>query len=141
MYQLPSGYGYVFGVLGSSFFMNTYLIINVAMARKKYDIQYPLLYAPPGHKNEKEFNCVQRAHQNTLESYSFVMLNMCLCGLVYPKTSAALGFIWVVGRVIYGAGYASGGPSGRTLGGIIAHLGDIPLVFLALKISYDMINQ
>ena len=36
---LPPNYGYVFGVLGSSFIMNTYLTINVAMARKKYKVK------------------------------------------------------------------------------------------------------
>ena len=138
---LPTGYGYVFGVLGGSFAMNVYLTINVAMARKKYGITYPALYAPPGHKHEVAFNSVQRAHQNTLESYSFVMLNMCMNGLVYPVTSAAFGAIYCVGRVIYGYGYSSGGPEGRYLGGIVTHLGDIPLVVLSCKIAYDFISQ
>ncbi len=69
-FSFPENYGYVFGVLGGSFFMNLYLIINVANARKKCDIHYPTLYAPAGHKYESEFNSIQRAHQNTLESYS-----------------------------------------------------------------------
>ena len=46
MLQLPSNYGYVMGVLGGSFFMNGYLTYLVIMARKKYDVQYPYLYAP-----------------------------------------------------------------------------------------------
>jgi glutathione S-transferase len=62
--------------------MNSYLTYNVLAARNKYGIQYPNLYAPLGHKNEKEFNCAQRAHQNTLESFSIVMLNMGLCGKI-----------------------------------------------------------
>ena len=110
-------------------------------ARKKYSILYPALYAPAGHKFEEKFNCIQRAHQNTLESYSLVMLQMCLCGLVYPITSAAFGAVWCVGKVIYGYGYSTGGPSGRQLGGIISHLGDIPLVVTTLKIAYDMITE
>lgn len=43
-----------------SFFMNGFLTVKVAMARKKYKITYPTLYAPPGHKFEIEFNSVQR---------------------------------------------------------------------------------
>jgi len=121
--------------------MNTYLTANVVMARKKYGVDYPALYAPLDHKNEKEFNSVQRAHQNTLESYSIVMLQMMACGLVYPVTSATCGGLWVVGRIIYGYGYATGGPKGRMLGGIISHLGDIPLVIITLKIAYDMIKK
>ena len=138
---LPQDYGYVFGVLGASFLMNGYLTFNVAMARRQYKIEYPALYAPPDHKYEKEFNSVQRAHQNTLESYAIVMLQTALCGLVYPKTSALFGGIWTVGRVIYGYGYAKGGPSGRTFGGFVSHLGDIPLVVMCFKIAYDMIRK
>jgi hypothetical protein len=40
--------------------MNGFLTVKVAMARKKYKITYPALYAPPGHKFEIEFNSVQR---------------------------------------------------------------------------------
>lgn len=138
---LPSNYGYVFGVLGSSFFMNGYLQYLVIKARSKYGIKYPALYAPAGHKNEIEFNSTQRAHQNTLESYSFVMLNMCVNGLVYPVTSACMGGIWVVGRIVYGYGYTSGGPDGRMAGALLSHLGDFPLVILSLKIAYDMITK
>lgn len=103
---LPSNYGYVFAVLGGSFFVNSFLAIQVALARKEYGINYPLLYAPAGHKHEKAFNCVQRGHQNMLESYAIVMLQMCVTGLVYPITASACGLIWSIGRVLYGIGYA-----------------------------------
>lgn len=150
---------YCFAVLGASCFMNIYLSINVAIARKKYNVQvrmasrcvvdirwrpghmqtipphhppphaalcysprvhcsftsaharaaqYPALYAPPGHKNEFEFNSVQRAHQNTLESYGPVMVQMMACGLKYPVTAAVCGALYVLGRVIYGYGYGKG---------------------------------
>ena len=62
MQYLPENYGYVLGVVGLSHFMNIFLMIQVVKARKMYDIVYPALYAPADHKNEKEFNCVQRAH-------------------------------------------------------------------------------
>lgn len=70
---LPNEYGYIFAVLAASCIMNIYLVFNVVTARKKYGVDYPALYAPSGHKFEFEFNSVQRAHQNTLESYAFVM--------------------------------------------------------------------
>ena len=41
-------------------------------------------------------------------------------------------------RVIYGYGYSKGGPEGRMAGGLISHLGDIPLVFTCLKVAYDL---
>jgi glutathione S-transferase len=136
---LPPGFGYVFGVLGSSFFMNMYLSVLVMNARKKYNVQYPALYAPTGHKFESEFNCVQRAHQNTLESYALVMCTMCTCGLVYPVTSAILGGIWVAMRFVYGYGYATYGPNGRMAGGLLSHIGDWGLTIMCLKIAYDMV--
>lgn len=124
--------------------MNIYLVVNVARARKQFGIEYPNLYAPPDYKNKEDaekFNSVQRAHQNTLESYPIVMLQMALCGLVYPEYAASFGGIWVVGRFIYGYGYATGGPKGRTFGGIISHLGDLPLMFMTFYIGYNMITN
>ena len=86
-------------------------------ARKKYDVKYPLLYAPDKHPDATAFNSAQRAHQNTLESISLVNVSMLVNAILFPKLSAALGAIWCVGRVIYIHGYATGGPKGRTLGG------------------------
>jgi glutathione S-transferase len=138
---LPKEYGYVFAVLGGSFFMNAFLTVKVALARKKYNVQYPALYAAPGSKYEQEFNCVQRGHQNMLESYSLVMLQMSVTGLAYPITAAAFGGIWVIGRVIYGVGYATGGPGGRYLGVLIAKMGELPLAFMTMKVGYEMIKN
>ena len=36
-------------------------------------------------------------------------------------------------------GYSKGGPDGRMAGAIISHLGDIPLVFICLKVAYDLV--
>eukprot|EP00657_Telonema_sp_P-1_P008245 TRINITY_DN2904_c0_g1_i1.p1 TRINITY_DN2904_c0_g1~~TRINITY_DN2904_c0_g1_i1.p1 ORF type:complete len:108 (+),score=38.33 TRINITY_DN2904_c0_g1_i1:134-457(+) len=102
--------------------MNFFLVFQVIKARKAYDIQYPALYAPSGSKYEKEFNSVQRAHQNTLENFAPIQILMIVNGLLYPKLAALLGFVWVAGRVIYGIGYASGGPQGRKIGGMVSHL-------------------
>ena len=121
--------------------MNGYLTWNVISARRKYGVKYPALYAPPGHKFENEFNSVQRAHQNTLESYAVNMFQMALNGLVYPQLSALFGALWVVGRVIYGAGYAAFGPSGRMVGFGIGALGSVPPIFVSFKIAYDMVTK
>lgn len=129
--EITPEYGYVVLVLAASFIMNLYLTINVVLARKKYDVQYPALYAPESHKHAKAFNCVQRAHQNTLESWAPIMILMLVVGLCAPKPAAAFGGIWVASRFIYGYGYATGGPQGRMLGGGLGHLGDFPLIGLA----------
>jgi len=66
---------------------------------------------------------------------------MCICGLIHPVSSAVFGAVWVVGRVVYGYGYAVGGPQGRMAGGLISHVGDFPLFAMCLKIAYGMVMQ
>merc|ERR1711957_1048023 len=39
-----------------------------------------------------------------------VMITMFACGLVYPTAAAISGIFWVVGRFVYGFGYALGNP-------------------------------
>jgi glutathione S-transferase len=58
-----------------------------------------------------EFNCVQRGHQNALEYYPFYLAFLLLGGLKHPLVSSACGAAWIVGRVMYAHGYASGGKS------------------------------
>jgi hypothetical protein len=47
--------------------------------------------------------------------------------------------VWIHADNLALAGYAKGGPEGRMAGGLISHLGDIPLVFVCLKVAYDLI--
>ena len=70
--------------------MNGFLIVKVAMARKKYNIQYPYLYAPLGHKFETEFNSVQRGTIIINPSHYFLIpmqkeSNSNLLGISSPK--------------------------------------------------------
>jgi hypothetical protein len=58
---------------------------------------------------------------------------MILNGLFNPCLSAIFGFCWVVGRCLYGHGYAKNGPDGRKLGAIISNLaGLFPLYLMTL---------
>lgn len=109
-------------------------------ARKKYDVQYPALYAPPDHKYAKEFNCVQRAHQNTLENWASVQVLTIVNGIVFPVTSAICNGIWVVGRFLYIQGYGTGDPDKRMLGGIVSHGGDLPLLIMTFVSGYTLIK-
>ena len=122
-------------VIGASHLMNFYLVANVIKARRKYGVKYPALYADASNcKDAKErdaFNSVQRAHQNTLENWASIQILILVNSLVFPRASTTLGAVWVLGRIIYGYGYASGGPEGRKAGGIISHLGDIPLILMS----------
>ncbi|KAH7414587.1 hypothetical protein KP509_14G000700 [Ceratopteris richardii] len=67
-------------------------------------------------KEDSVFNCYQRAHQNTLESYPAFIALLLSSGLGYPLTASTFGMIWVVGRVFYSLGYYSGDPRKRMRG-------------------------
>jgi glutathione S-transferase len=93
-------------------------------------VKYPTLYAPEGHKHYIEFNSIQRAHQNTLETWAPVMMLMMALGLFSPKPAAGLGLVWVVARFIYGYGYATHGPNGRMIGALLSYAGILPLMWM-----------
>ncbi|KAH9525566.1 Microsomal glutathione S-transferase 3 [Bulinus truncatus] len=120
-YQLPGDYGYVALVVAESWILLNYLGFQVMKARKKYDVQYPKLYSDVS----MEFNCIQRAHQNTLEVYPQFLAFLLLGGLQFPRASAVLGNIWLVSRVVYAHGYYTFDPSKRNRGafGYIGLLG------------------
>ena len=60
---LTPEYGYCVAAFFATILCNFYKVVTVVKARKLYDVQYPNLYAPDGHKNKKEFDCAQRQHQ------------------------------------------------------------------------------
>ena len=95
--------------------------MKVSKARKQYGVDYPNLYAVAGsthiHKHGalvKEFsqddadkyNATQRAHQNAVESMPSA-IGLMICGAFgFPAIAGILGFLWIVGRIVYAAGYA-----------------------------------
>ncbi|CAL1539293.1 unnamed protein product [Lymnaea stagnalis] len=120
-YQLPGDYGYVAFVVAGSWGVLNYLGFRVMQARKKYDVQYPKLYSETSH----EFNCIQRAHQNTLEVYPQFLGFLLLGGLQLPRLSAAFGVVWLLSRIVYAHGYYTFDPAKRNRGafGYIGFLG------------------
>lgn len=83
--------------------------------RKKTKIIYPQAFAETADfakadsaeekKNLYLFNCAQRAHSNFNENHPSVMAALVLSGIVYPQTSAALGAVWSLGRIVSRIGY------------------------------------
>ena len=55
MVGIPDEFGYVVIVIGLSWFMNFFLVTLVIMARKKYGVEYPTLYADKDHKGAEVF--------------------------------------------------------------------------------------
>uniref|UniRef100_A0A0X3NHA9 Glutathione S-transferase 3, mitochondrial n=1 Tax=Schistocephalus solidus TaxID=70667 RepID=A0A0X3NHA9_SCHSO len=131
LYELPTCfpryYGGVLLVGVGSFALNMFLAARVVQGRKKWDIQAPLMY----HPTNEEFNCIQRAHQNYLESLPFFLMSLFVGGLRSPVGAAVVGSIYLVGRVVYYHGYTSGNPKNRCRGAF----GFFALALLMLNMS------
>ena len=121
---LPRAFGLVvlINVIGTAFL--TILIgFKVGAARSKYTekatkdgdddaearFAYPKMYAEGFSTAAREFNCVQRSHQHTLETYQLVLVMSLIGGLSQPLTTAGSGLLWMVARHKWANGYAAPG--------------------------------
>lgn len=121
---LPKHYGCVVFTAVGSVLVNHWMVFNVMRARKKYNVKYPMLYSP----DNQTFNCIQRAHQSTLETYPQFLLLLMVGGLQYPRVAAVGGVVYLLGRIAYAIGYSTGDPQKRVWGsfgfvGLVALLG------------------
>ena len=69
------------------------------------------------------FNNWQRAHLNFLETFSIVVVMSFITAINQPLWAAVVGYVLVLGRIIYGLGYCHAGPKGRLVGAILWDLG------------------
>ena len=118
--EISTEFGYViFGQIGA-FVTLLYLSSKVGAARKKFQVHYPDLYTTDPAK--KEFNCIQRGHQNALETYpAFALFNV-IGGFRHPVPAAILAVTWSVGRIAFMKGYSTGKPDQRNSYGGQLHL-------------------
>ncbi|XP_022294415.2 glutathione S-transferase 3, mitochondrial-like [Crassostrea virginica] len=132
---LSGDFGYVVLVMISSVFMLMWMGFKVGTARKKYEVPYPKMYSD----HDDRFNCVQRAHQNTLENYPSYLLLQVLSGLFAPKLAALSGLIWCAGRIAYAQGYYTGDPAKR-MRGAFAYIGLLTMLVCSIIFALNLLK-
>lgn len=120
-----------------SVFLNTWLAIRVGLARKKFGVEYPAMYADG--EDKKVFNCIQRSHQHYLELYPQFLALLLLGGLQCPKVSAGAGVVYLVGRIAFAIGYSTGEPDKRKYGGF-ASIGMLVLLGNTLCFAFHQLK-
>jgi len=134
--SLPEDYGYVILTGVGAIFMTMWKGFKVGAARKKYNVEYPDMYS----KDSKIFNCIQRSHQNTLENIPTFMFLLTTAGFSHPKVSAAAGWVWIAGRIVYAIGYNTGEPKARVKGAF-GYLGLLTLLGCTIHTAVQTIRM
>ncbi|CAL0307676.1 unnamed protein product [Lupinus luteus] len=139
---LPKYYGFVAIVLVLYCFLNFYMGFQVGKARKTYNVPYPTLYASESeNEHAKIFNCVQRGHQNSLETMPVFFMLMILGGLKHPIISTALGLLHTVARYFYFTGYATGEPENRLQSKGLHLVALLGLMVCTLSLAWTLLIQ
>ncbi|CDF36143.1 microsomal glutathione S-transferase [Chondrus crispus] len=105
--EIPRLYGLIILVAVQNWFILMWQALRLAKARKEHDVKYPTMYE---NKEPSPFNCVQRAHQNSLEWNPGFLSFLFISGITTPIFSTAAGVVYNVGRVYYAKGYYRGNP-------------------------------
>jgi uncharacterized membrane protein YecN with MAPEG domain len=110
-----------------------WMITRVLAARIKSGIAAPAMTGDP------LLERAVRAHYNTLEWLPIFLVSLWLFAIYWNEVVAAiLGGVWIIGRIIYAAGYHAGA-NRRQPGFMIQALATAMLLFGALgRIIYDM---
>ncbi|XP_039642177.1 microsomal glutathione S-transferase 3b [Perca fluviatilis] len=125
---LPSSFGYVI-------FTSTPAWLMYCMFDLRFTLQYPTMYSD----KEQVFNCIQRAHQNTLEVYPQWLVFQTIAALVYPLSASVLGAIWVTSRFSYAWGYYTGDPAKR-MNGAYGYIGYFGVIFLSISVALQLLG-
>mmetsp|Transcript_20625 Transcript_20625/g.43201 ORF Transcript_20625/g.43201 Transcript_20625/m.43201 type:complete len:151 (-) Transcript_20625:168-620(-) len=106
--DIPENYGYVvLTTLVGQFFVSFSMGGNVIVARKKYNVPIPNLYATPGqHKEADAFNRVQRGHQSMFETLGAFTGLALVGGLKNPITCSICSALYLGGCYLFQVGYS-----------------------------------
>uniref|UniRef100_A0A7S1FAW8 Glutathione transferase n=1 Tax=Noctiluca scintillans TaxID=2966 RepID=A0A7S1FAW8_NOCSC len=124
---VPRLYGFVLLNAVASGFMMFFLGMKVGLSRKTFiekakeagdeeaeeRFSYPKVYAEGFSESAKHFNCVQRGHQQALETYPQVLAFSLIGGLAHPVLTSLGQVVWMIARWKWAQGYASGDPLKR----------------------------
>lgn len=108
-----------------------WMVMGVGAARRKSGIDAPAMTGDPGLER------AVRIQANTLEWLPVFIPSLWLCHIFWQPQDqsgiivAAIGVVWIVGRIIYGLAYAKD-PAKRSLGFGIQLLATAVLLFGAL---------
>jgi glutathione S-transferase len=73
---------------------------QVAVAHIKFGVRLPQTYGHP------DFERMFRIHENTLEWMPTFLAPLWLCAIYFSDVAAAaVGFVWIAGRIVYFLGY------------------------------------
>lgn len=118
---LPCGYGLVILVVTVTYMWVVIVGMSIGEARFLYSAQaqkdgeknvveryqLPNLYAQGTSKNVRAFNCVQRSHQQILESLPGYFLTVLITGLEFPVAAFVLASLYLYSRMVWARGYAT----------------------------------
>lgn len=113
-------------VTGLSLLTYMVLIMMVGRARQKYGVQPPLTSGNPA------FERALRVQLNTVEQLVVYLPSLWLFSLtISPLVGAGLGGVWILGRILYAAGYYQAAEK-RMVGFAITQLGTVSLLLGAI---------
>ena len=106
---------------------------QVARARGKSGIEAPAM------TGDALLERANRVHVNTLEWLPLFLVGLWLFAIYWSEPVAAgIGLVWIVGRLVYSAGYMAD-PAKRSMGFLIQFLAAAVLLFGALgRIVYSL---
>ncbi|MEQ1489653.1 MAG: MAPEG family protein [Terricaulis sp.] len=124
-------HAYVAVVTALALLVYLWTVIGVGAARRKSGIKAPTMTGDP------LLERAVRVQANTLEWLPIFLPSLWLCHLFWQQQDqtgiivAAIGVVWIVGRILYGLGYVVD-PSKREMGFLIQFLASIVLLLGAL---------
>ncbi|UPT61441.1 MAG: MAPEG family protein [Hyphomonadaceae bacterium JAD_PAG50586_4] len=124
-------HAYVAIVTALALLVYLWTVMGVGAARRKSGIQ------PPAMTGDPLLERAVRVQTNTLEWLPVFLPSLWLCHLFWQPQDqtgiivAAIGVVWIVGRILYALGYVVD-PSKREMGFLIQFLASIVLLLGAL---------